>query len=265
MSLKFTFRPALVLGIALIATQLSAQPPASSAPYGKRVVAYIYGDVPITREDLGEFLIERYGAEKVQLLVNKLIIEHACQRRGLTVTRDEIDAALAQDLKDLGVNKRDFIKVVLKNYGKTLYEWENDVIKPRLLMGKLIRDQISVSEEDLKKMFEHLYGEKVRGRIIMWQPSELRIAQRKYGEIRETEEAFAREARNQFNPTLAQSGGQVTVAKHSLGQNNLLEKEAFALHEGEVSRILSTQEGHIVFKCDGRIPADATKDFEKER
>ena len=43
------------------------------------MVAYIYGSIPITREDLGEYLIARKGLDTVELLVNKRIIEHACE------------------------------------------------------------------------------------------------------------------------------------------------------------------------------------------
>src|SRR5262249_1943986 len=35
------------------------------------VVAYIYGNTPITREELGEYLIERLGAERIDFLVNR--------------------------------------------------------------------------------------------------------------------------------------------------------------------------------------------------
>src|SRR5260370_34641566 len=48
--------------------------PASTAPasdYSQRVVAYIHGNIPVTREELGEFLIARQGASKVELLVNR--------------------------------------------------------------------------------------------------------------------------------------------------------------------------------------------------
>src|SRR5262249_14111486 len=69
-------------------------PPAQTAPvapptnpdYSNRVVAYIYGTTAITREELGEYLIARYGSEKLELLINKRIIEHACQERGIEVT-----------------------------------------------------------------------------------------------------------------------------------------------------------------------------------
>src|SRR5207253_353979 len=47
--------------------------------YSRRAVAYIYGNIMVSREDLGEYLIARFGAEKLDLFVNKLIIEHACK------------------------------------------------------------------------------------------------------------------------------------------------------------------------------------------
>src|SRR5439155_1421117 len=78
---------------ALAQTPVAPQPgPAPSADYTSRVVAYIYGTTPITREELGEYLIARFGTDKLGLLVNKRIIETACQTRGVEVA----DANLAR-------------------------------------------------------------------------------------------------------------------------------------------------------------------------
>src|SRR5262249_54083795 len=43
-------------------------------PLPNQVVAYINGTIGVTREELGEYLIERYGAEKLEFLVNRRII-----------------------------------------------------------------------------------------------------------------------------------------------------------------------------------------------
>src|SRR5262245_64445944 len=48
------------------AQPVSTQP---AVPAAQRPVAYIYGAEPVTREQLGEFLIARGGYEKVELLV----------------------------------------------------------------------------------------------------------------------------------------------------------------------------------------------------
>src|SRR5262245_7314250 len=99
--------------------------PAPAAPgqpsdYSQRVVAYIYGSVPITRQDLGEYLIERYGADRLELLVNKKIIEYACARQGITISPAEVEQALQDDLKSINVDKAGFVTHVLKQYGKSL-------------------------------------------------------------------------------------------------------------------------------------------------
>ena len=140
-------------------------PPASS-DYSQRVVAYIYGSIPITREDLGEYLIARHGTNKVELLVNRKIIEHACQQAGVTVTPEEVEAVIEDDLKQLSIDRSMFVKHYLKNYNKTLYEWKEDVIRPRLLLNKLCRARINVTDQDLRQAFEAKYGESGKSVVV---------------------------------------------------------------------------------------------------
>src|SRR5689334_8146630 len=66
----------------------TAQPGQPAPPANNGVVAYITSDntlVPVTREELGEFLIARGGHEKLDLLVNKKIIQIEAARRNVTV------------------------------------------------------------------------------------------------------------------------------------------------------------------------------------
>src|SRR5438128_1544808 len=82
-------------------------PPASS-DYSHRVVAYLYDTIPITREELGEYLIARMGKERLGTLVNKRIIEHVCKEKGIEVTSAEVEADLAETLKGFNVNRSEF-------------------------------------------------------------------------------------------------------------------------------------------------------------
>src|SRR5438874_7651979 len=110
------FRRFAAIGLsAAIGIAAFAQPPAPSAApqptlidaaakdYGTRPVAYIYGNVPVTRADLAEFLIARGGYEKLELLVNKKIIETEAAKAGVSVTPQELEAALAEDIKGIEV------------------------------------------------------------------------------------------------------------------------------------------------------------------
>src|SRR5436190_293541 len=72
--------------------QRASDTPASASDASRRVVAYIYGNVPVTREDLGEYLIARFGVERVDFLVNHKIVNMACQAKGIVITDGEVEA-----------------------------------------------------------------------------------------------------------------------------------------------------------------------------
>jgi len=275
----------------------TAQPPVAKSPpaaeavtASQRPVAYVYGTVPITREQLGEFLIARGGHEKVELLVNKIIIERECAAKGIVVTPQMMEAALNDDIKGLGPNiqKEDFVRHLLPRYGKTLYEWMEDVVKPRLQLTELIkrsklvgpdgkeRDRVIVTDNDLKVQFEHEYGEKRQVQVIMYPPSDdPKGIMAAYGKIRDSQDEFDRAARQQANPSLASTAGHIQpIRMHSTGDDKVVEREAFKLKEGDVSAVIQlggvaadghSERGWMVMKLHKIIPADATKVFEKEK
>jgi hypothetical protein len=245
-----------------------ANAPAAAPPsdYSQRVVAYIYGSIPITREDLGEYLIARHGLDTVELLVNKRIIEHACEKAGITVTDAEVEAAILADCATVQVDRAQFIaNVVKKNFGKTIYEWKEDVIKPRLLLTKLVKDKITVTDDDLKKAFDAAYGEKRDVKIIIWPEKEQKIVLQEYDAIRKDDEGFNRKARSQANPALAATGGQIKPIAHNAGVHPEVEKAAFSLQPGEVSSVITTPEGILVLKMVKVIPPDASVKFEDKK
>ncbi len=229
-----------------------AAPPAApegNSDYEREAVAYIYGVIPITRAELGEYLIARQGADRLDLLINRRIIEHACQEKGIEVTAAEVEAALGDDLKGLSINKLDFVKMVLKRYNKTLYEWKEDVIRPRLMLAKLCKDRITVTDDDLHKGFEAYYGEKVVVRLIMWPREQKNRVLAMYAKLRDDPAEFDRQSRQQVSPTLAGKGGLLDpIGRHTMGDDDL-EKALFKLKPDEITEVKETPQGIAVFKC----------------
>jgi parvulin-like peptidyl-prolyl isomerase len=241
----------------------SIEPTASSAPsdYTSRVVAYVHGTQPITRQDLGEYLIARMGHEKLPLLLNKRLVDDACQQRGIHVTAAEVEAAFAEDLKGIATDKDTFVKTVLTRYKKNLYEWKEDVLRPRLQMTRLAQPRISVSHEELRQAFESTYGEKVECRLIMWPLSKEKEVLEQYGTLRSSEQAFDKAAREQETSWLAASAGKIKpIGRWTMDKD--MEKEAFRLQPGQVSIPVKTPQGITLLKCDKRIPADTAVSFE---
>ena len=140
------------------ATPGDTKPPAKAAPPPKadapaQVVATIDRDTALTREEFADYLIRRYGGDKLELFVNLRIIETACARKGITVTDAEIDAAIRDDLKTMNLSEEVFRTQFLKQYNKNLIEWREDVIRPRLLMSKLGG---ASEEKDVSTLFRQL-------------------------------------------------------------------------------------------------------------
>ena len=245
--------------------------PANTNPNGepsKRVVAYLHGGkVSITREELGEYLIARMNADKVDLLVNKTIIETACKERGVTVTAAEIDQVFKEDLIGINVNRQQFIDNVLKQYGKTEYEWREDVIKPRLQLGKLCRLEVKVSDEEIQQAFDSEFGQKCEGRLIVWPKgqNQEKFAFMQYEEIRSSDEKFDEVARQQSLSTLAATGGRIKPFGRNSGTHPTLEAEAFKLKPGQLSTLVQTNEGLVCYKLDKIIPPMESVKFEDHK
>jgi parvulin-like peptidyl-prolyl isomerase len=225
-------------------------------PRPDQVVAYYHETMPITREELGEYLIRCFGTDNVEFLVNHRIIEKEVRSRGITVTEQEVDAALHEDVMRLNATEEVFAKQFLDQYHKTLYEYREDAVRYRLALAKLCADRVRVTEEDLQMAYEAYHGEKLDCRIILWPADQKKWVLKQYPSIRDSEEAFADAAKHQASPTLASKGGRLDLfGRHTLGDENL-EREAFRLKPGEVSTVVGTPQGDVVMKCDRRIPPD---------
>jgi parvulin-like peptidyl-prolyl isomerase len=259
------------------ADPLAAQPPAkgvtpaagtTTAPAGdNRVIAYIYGNTPVTREEFGEYLIRQFGRDKVRLFVNKKIIEMAAAKQNIVVTPQEIDAIIEQDSARLGMTKADFIQKVLPTkYGVTLTEWREEVIKPRLILQKMCKGQLKMEEEDLKKVYENLYGEKILCKVILWPNDQAKQVLGIYDSIRKDEKAFDDAARSQLNSDLAVRGGMVDpIGRYSGPGTAKIEEMAFRLKDGQLSEMIPTPGGVMVIKRIQSIPARKDVSYESVR
>jgi parvulin-like peptidyl-prolyl isomerase len=263
------------LGRGPVSTAVAAPPPPPApeqkpalpaSDWDKRVVAYIYNSIPVTREDLGEYLIARMKHGTLETLVNQKIIDVACQKRGITVTQAEIEATLMRDLDTIKVNKKQFVDNVLSRKGMTLFEYENDVLRHTVLMTKLVKDRLPPpGDDELHRAFDAAYGEKRECRIIIWPKAERAAAFKEYDLVRKDEQGFDQKARAQAIGHLAATGGRIKPIAHNSGVHAAVEKAAFTLQPGEVSSLIETEEGIVVLKIDKAVPPDTSVKFAEKQ
>jgi PPIC-type PPIASE domain len=266
----------LGLGVGVFTERLIGQQPAGARPLPvapapalepSRPIAYLYDTVPVTQDEFGRFLMDRGGAERLEQFVNIRIIETEAARRKITVTKTEMEADLAKTLEGMAVNHNDFVKVVLPKYGKTLYEWMEDVVRPRLLLAKMCRDKVTVSDDHLKIQYERLHGEKRVVQMILFPKSDDANSVAKIrGKIVNDAAEFDSMARGQANPLLGASKGIIKpISRHLQGEDKRIEETAFKLKANEVSEILVTEQGYVILKLNEILPPNDKVTFETEK
>ncbi|MCS7046924.1 MAG: peptidylprolyl isomerase [Gemmataceae bacterium] len=250
-------------------SRTALEPPrlASDSDYDKRVVAYIYDNIPITREELGEFLIERFGPERLEMLVTRRIVELACRSRGIQITDAQIEAQLDMELKTLSPNgvmtRKDFANQILRPRNRTLYEYKEDVLRPKLMLAALVGPTVKVTDEDVRKAFEARYGPRVECRMIVLPDNNHKF--QIWEKIKDSEPEFDRAARTLNHPQLAALNGRVPPIHKHFGDPRI-EEAAFKLKVGEVSGLIPLPDKTVaVLKCDRHLPPDPTKRLEDER
>jgi hypothetical protein len=233
-----------------------------------RVVAYIYDNDPIYRIELAEYLIARFGAERLEFFVNRIIIERACKAKGIVITDAMIEDQFREDLKGIGqgITPELFQKEILSRYHKTIYEWKEDVIRPKLMLGALCRPMVVLTESDLHEGFEARYGPRVQCRMILCTTKNEAMAKwLKITNSTNVQAAFLEEAGHQGDARMASVKGEIPPIHKHFGDPRV-EHEAFSLKPGDISQVLEMNDHTaIILLCERQIPAESLRTFEKER
>jgi parvulin-like peptidyl-prolyl isomerase len=224
---------------------------------GANVVALV-NDTPIYMRQLDDECLTRHGADVLQGLIGRRMLELECQQKQVTVSEQEIDAEIARmaslltrPLADGSPDIKGWLALVTKQQGVSVDVYRHQMIWPSIALRKLAGTKIEVTEEDLKKGFEANYGPRVRCRAIVL--NDQHRAEKVWEEARNNKTAdFFGELAAKYSIERSSRAlfGQVPPIRKYGGQPQL-EDEAFKLQPGDLSGLINIDGKFIILFCEG--------------
>ncbi len=215
------------------------------------VMALVNGK-DVSRTQLTEACVQRFGEDVLESLVNKRLIANHCAKRNITVTNEEIAAEIDRMAKRFQLGREQWLQMLQKERGVSPQEYARDIVWPTLALRKLADAQLQVSPEEIQTAYEQEFGEMVRARLIA--VSNADKARQIHAEVTAKPDDFARLAiAHSEDVNSASVGGLIQPIRRHVG-DKAIEAKAFALKPGQVSSIIPVGQQFVILKCDELIP-----------
>ncbi len=228
-------------------------PPASSSNLSgpaRPVVAEVNNE-RITRIELGNDCLRRYGSEVLESIVNRRVILQACQSRQISISEAEVDAEIAATAKRFRMDVPTWLAMLNNKRDIATDQYRREMIWPMLALRKLAQAQLVVSADEIKKALEAEYGAKIRARIIS--VTKEAKAKELHAKAMANPAIFGDLAKEfSEDPNSASARGLIPPIRKHVG-NAEIEAAAFALEDGEISDIVFVAEQYIIIKCDKHV------------
>lgn len=232
----------------------NVKPASATKPYKppQHDVMAIVNGADISRRDLERACAERYGEEVLEAMVNKKLIQHHCQKRGIAITQQEVEDELDRMAQNFKLTRELLTNLLEDKTGVTEEQYKRDILWPTLALRKLVAADMVVTEEELRKDYESKYGESVRVRIIVVANGQK--AQDLHKQLLANPDDFARLAlSDSIDVNSAPIGGLIQPIRRFVGDPGI-EQAAFALKPGQISQIIPIGDQFAILKCEGRNP-----------
>ena len=214
------------------------------------VVAVVNGE-KITRQQLARESLKRYGEEVLEKVINQQMIQQACTDGKVIITHRHVDEEIDRMAKKFGLSRDIFLQTIRDDRQMPIHEYRQE-IWGRLALKQLAGAQIQVTEEDLDKAFETEYGPRVRTRMIVTLTAEKAEKLRQLA-LQDPDHFGDLAKEHSEDKNSASVRGQIPPIRMHTG-DPALEKAAFGLAEGQVSKVVPMAGRFILLKCEKRLP-----------
>lgn len=242
-----------------------AQEKAASAP-GKATVSGVKAEparymaritsgknvVMVSYDEVAHECMLRHGSEVLDNIINRKIIESACENANIQISETEVDQEIVKIAKKFNMSVSEWYNMLQAERNVTKAQYRRDIIWPMLSLRKLAGEDIKITKTELNQAFQKNYGPRVKARIIV-QDNQRRAA-----------EAWEMVNNNPANFEAAVKKYSIDAGSRALGgaippipqfSGNMLsepiEKAAFKLKAGEVSSVIQSGQQFVIIKSEG--------------
>jgi len=238
----------------------------------KNIVA-IVNNQKITRQELYSLLVDAYGEDALDVLIRRTLIFQEAEEKGVSITDSEVnqrleivvDAEINALMRQYRIKEIADLEKELAKVGTNVELLRDKLLKKmrkqaeiELLAEKVMIKTITITEEELRDVYEQEYGEKIEAsQIVLKTRSDADDVLKKL----KSGADFGTIAKNlSIDRVTALKSGKMQPfsPKDSLGV------QIAHLKIGEISDIIKTDYGYHIIKITGRKPA-GNKDFKSVR
>ncbi|MHB8970482.1 MAG: peptidylprolyl isomerase [Pirellulaceae bacterium] len=214
------------------------------------VVASVNGE-QITRAELAEECLRRYGNDVLESIVNKHLIWQACQSQGLEITDKDVEDEIGRMAAKFGLSPGRWLALLQEEREISPEQYRREIVWPTLALRELAAKEIEVTPQELQDAMEAEYGPRVKARAITVS------SQAKAEELRAKAVAspaeFGELAKNNSEDQSASVNGLIPPIRKHVGDENI-ERIAFGLKEGEISPIIQVANQFVILQCEKQLP-----------
>lgn len=236
--------------------EADATPPSAAAAAGAKPIAIVNG-VEITTDQLATECLGRHGGSVLESLVNRRIIEQACQRQGIAVSPQDVSAEIDAMARRFSVPRDKWLEMIQQERAITPKQYADDIVWPMLALRCLARGAVEPSAEELQEAFENRFGPAVKARIIACRTRQEAEAIRTQALAAPADfGALARQ--HSVDVGSASANGWVQPIRLHSGDPQF-DRAAFALQDGGISEVVQVADQFITIKCEGHLPPSGAK------
>ena len=223
------------------------QPAQSSEPL--QVVAAVNGE-QITRQELADECLLRYGNDVLESIVNKHLIWQACQKQGVEITDKDVEDEIGRLAAKFGLSPGRWLMLLQQEREISPEQYRREIIWPTLALRSLAAKEIVVTPEELQKAMEAEYGPRVKARAITVSSKEQ--AEELHTKAVANPGDFSTLAKNYSEDQSASVHGLIPPIRKHMGDENI-ERIAFSLREGEISPVIQVANQYVILQCEKQL------------